>query len=122
MVTEVACGIMFVNDNDFLIGKRPTFKEDSGYWEFPGGKKKDNENIFSCLEREWIEELNLKIKIKKEIYSYVYKHYKCRFFVGKILNIETIMIKEHEKIKMVNKNTIKNYTLIPGDEEVLKYI
>ena len=32
------------------------------------------------------------------------------------------MIKEHEKIKIVNKDTIKNYKLIPGDEKVLEFI
>ncbi len=122
MPTDVACGIMFVDDKHFLIGKRPSLKEDNGYWEFPGGKKNDDENIYSCLKREWIEELNLKIKIEKEIYSYVYKHYNCRFIIGKILNIESIMIKEHEKIKIVNKDTIKNYKLIPGDEKVLEFI
>ena len=122
MATEVACGIMFIDNNNFLIGKRPSLKEDSGYWEFPGGKREKDENIYSCLKREWIEELNLKINIEKEVFSYKYKHYVCRFFVGKIVNINSIIIKEHDEIKFVNKDTIKNYKLISGDEKVIDFI
>ena len=122
MATEVACGIMFIDNNNFLIGKRPSLKEDSGYWEFPGGKREKDENIYSCLKREWIEELNLKINIEKEVFSYNYKHYVCRFFVGKIVNINSIIIKEHDEIKFVNKDTIKNYKLISGDEKVIDFI
>jgi len=61
MFKEVACGIMFNKENKILMGLRPSNKEDANFWEFPGGKRENNETIEECLKREWKEELNLDI-------------------------------------------------------------
>ena len=42
-------------------------------------KLEEGETIEECLKREWLEELNLKINIDKEIYKYHYDNYLCRF-------------------------------------------
>jgi len=126
MITEVACGIMLVSNtcdkNTYLIGLRPKNTEDGGYWEFPGGKKEANEDITSCLKREWREELNLEINVEKEIYSYIYKNYNCRFFKGKILDIQNLKINVHDKIDFVNKESLLNYKLFSGDEKILQFL
>lgn len=117
---EVACGVMYNSENKILMGKRPNQKFYAGYWEFPGGQLEKNETIEECLVREWIEELNLKIKIEKEVYSYYYdSKYLCRFFKGKIIDEKNMKVNEHEEIKFLEKKEIYNLKLFEGDDVVL---
>ena len=120
MITEVACGVMFDNNNKLLIGLR----KDDYMWEFPGGKRELNETIEECLKREWKEELNLEIYIEKEICSYPVKNnqFICRFFVGKILDIENISINVHKDYKLLYKEELYNYNHYPEDIEVIKFL
>ena len=66
---HVVVGILYNNNKDkVLITKRISGKFLAGYWEFPGGKVKNNEDSFSALSREFDEELGIIIKtaIRKE--------------------------------------------------------
>jgi len=119
MSIEVACGIMFLHKDTFLIGLRPKNTEDEGYWEFPGGKRENDEDIISCLKREWREELNLEICVDEEIFSYNHNNYLCRFFKGQILDIQNLKINIHEQIKFVNKNTVLSYKLFSDDKKII---
>lgn len=117
---EVACGVMYNKQNKILMGKRPSNKFYKGYWEFPGGQLEKNETIEECLKREWIEELNLKIEIEQEVYSYFYDNkYFCRFFKGKIVDEENLKILEHEEIKLLDKEDIYKLKIFEGDSVVL---
>ena len=120
MITEVACGVMFDNNNKLLIGLR----KDDYMWEFPGGKRELNETIEECLKREWREELNLEIYIEKEICCYPVKNNRfiCRFFVGKILDIENISINVHKNYKLLYKEELYNYNHYPEDIKVIKFL
>ncbi len=44
----------------FLLGRRPVHKRHGGLWEFPGGKVDPGETDFEAVERELIEELDLR--------------------------------------------------------------
>ena len=111
---------MFDNNNKLLIGLR----KDDYMWEFPGGKRELNETIEECLKREWKEELNLEIYIEKEICSYPVKNnqFICRFFVGKILDIENISINVHKHYKLLYKEELYNYNHYPEDIKVIKFL
>lgn len=119
---EVACGIMMNKQGKILVGLRKEGYPGAGYWEFPGGKKKMNESIQDCLAREWVEELNLRIRIYKEFYSYKCEKYYCRFFVGEIVDEENLEVKEHEEVEFLNINDIFKKKLYEGDFEMLKSI
>jgi 8-oxo-dGTP pyrophosphatase MutT (NUDIX family) len=119
---EVACGIMMNKEKKILVGLRPEGKPNAGYWEFPGGKKEDNENIIECLKREWLEELNLNIDINNEIYSYKCENYFCRFFLGNITNEEDLKMNIHKEICYYDKNDIYNLKLFEGDYKILDKI
>ena len=49
------------NNNEVLISLRKNRKEYNGYWEYPGGKVENGENLEQALVREIKEELNLEI-------------------------------------------------------------
>ena len=120
---KVSCGIMYNKHNKILMGLRPMSKNSGGYWEFPGGKKETNENIVDCLKREWREELNLEIDVKKHIISYEQNEkYLCMFFVGSILDEENVKLNVHEEIRFMNKKDICNLNLFEEDYQLLNKI
>lgn len=121
MIT-VICGIIFINQNDFIIAKRPTNYEDPDIWEFPGGKLEQNETFEQCLLREWKEELNLDINVKKQIYTTKNDKYKFVYFIGRVINLNNIIMKEHQAIAFVNIFNVTKYNLFPEDIHMLKFI
>ena len=57
-LVEVAAGIIW-RDGKILVAQRPKGKPLAGFWEFPGGKLKANENPEAALARELAEELGI---------------------------------------------------------------
>lgn len=60
-VVQVAVGVLFRPDGDFLLTSRPPGKVYAGYWEFPGGKLEAGETVEQALRRELHEELGITI-------------------------------------------------------------
>jgi len=58
-VVEVAVGVLFDADGQFLLTSRPEGKVYAGYWEFPGGKLEAGETVEQALIRELREELGI---------------------------------------------------------------
>lgn len=58
---DIAVGIMFNEQQKVLIAKRPEEGLLGGLWEFPGGKKEENESLVACLHREFEEELAVQL-------------------------------------------------------------
>ena len=58
---NVAVGILMQANGDVLLGQRPEGKPYAGYWEFPGGKVEEGEDILTALRREFVEELGIHI-------------------------------------------------------------
>ena len=60
---SVAVGVIYNSSGDkVLISRRNKGQHLAGYWEFPGGKIKSNEDVRSALKRELYEELGIEIK------------------------------------------------------------
>jgi len=109
-ITHIACGVMYNNEGKILMGKRKANNPNyPNKWEFPGGKMEegDSGNFFTCLEREWKEELNLSIDIKRFLCSsHCGRNKKCYFYVGKILNEDELELKEVSEVKYLTENEI----------------
>lgn len=58
---EVVAGILYRDQNTFLLSSRPEGKPYAGYWEFAGGKVEAGETLFAALQREFKEELSIQI-------------------------------------------------------------
>ena len=61
-----------------LIAKRPAEGLLGGLWEFPGGKREDNEEMEACVIREAQEELGIQIQIVEPlpIVRHAYTHFR----------------------------------------------
>ena len=115
----VACGIMFNEKKQILMGKRSTNGTFPGIWEFPGGKVEYGETVTECLSREWKEELNLSITIESLLTSTNDKNTICYFFIWKINDLENIEINVHDTIDFFYSSNIKNLSLFEGDELIV---
>lgn len=111
LMKDVACGIMYDSKNKILMGQR----KDVQLWEFPGGKQEEGENIFDCLKREWVEELNLEIEIEEEIHSHKQDGLRCRFFIGRIKNEFDLVPRVHQRIQFVETSKLNTLKLFPSD-------
>ena len=59
---HVAVGVIINDRDEVLVAYRPENKDQGGLWEFPGGKKEQDETIESALEREFLEEIGIQLK------------------------------------------------------------
>ena len=80
---EIGIGLVFNNNGELLIDKRLESSNMGGMWEFPGGKKKLDENIENTIERELKEELGIVVKVGAKLLSFEhsYTHKKLNFTV-----------------------------------------
>ena len=59
---HVVVGLVFNQQKQLLIARRPDHVHQGGLWEFPGGKVEVNESAFIALVREFKEEIGIVIK------------------------------------------------------------
>lgn len=83
---DVAVGILMRPNGDVLLGQRPSGKPYAGYWEFPGGKVEPGEAIFAALQREFMEELGVRIESAEAWcgieHVYPHAHVRLHFYLS----------------------------------------
>lgn len=103
----------FIKKNDrFLIAKKGNF------WEFPGGKVKEGEDLRNGLIREIREELDVEIEVLNLLFSYENEDYIFYFFESRIKR-GRIFLKEHKTFKWISFKDIKKYKFYKPDEKFL---
>lgn len=120
----VASVVMIDEDERILIAKRPSSKDMSGLWEFPGGKVENKETPESALVREISEELNVKTcagclyALTFASYPYDNFHllmpvYMCRKWEG------IIQANEGQKLRWVKKENLKEYKMPKANADLI---
>lgn len=112
-------------DGKILIAKKK--KAYMGYlWEFPGGKKKENETLEECLLREIKEELGIDIEIRDFICSV--KHVlncqsaiELHAFLATPLN-DTFLLKDHDEIRWVSIEELYAYNFFEPDRKIVRVL
>ena len=123
MIDVVAAVIK--KNNLYFIAQRNRNKHFAYYWEFPGGKVDNQETFENALKREIKEELSINISVLKHIASEKHKDEKIdvnvHYFLCELLN-ENIILSEHEDMKWLRKNDLKQLKMAPGDSKIIKYL
>ncbi len=108
-----------------LLGLRPEGEEWGGYWEFPGGKQKEEESEEESIKRELEEELGIVVKPQRKILEFVLKEgnkkykfsvLKCRIIQGKPIPYY------HEKIAWVEKEKVPSLHLASADRIIAEVL
>ncbi len=64
----IACGVALVRrGREFLISQRNANDSFGSLWEFPGGKKNQDESFEDCCARETLEETGVTIRVEKKL-------------------------------------------------------
>lgn len=124
-MVDVVAAIIQNEEGKILIAQRNKKKAQGGLWEFPGGKIEPNETKEEAIVREIKEEMDIDIVAKEFIDQKVFKYpekdinliaIECKQISG------NIKLNEHEDIKWVNKNELRNFDFAPADEFIVQAI
>lgn len=119
---KVVAGLMFDGDT-FLIGQRKSDNKTlPDYWELPGGKIDDSDPTPDhAIKREWKEELNIEVFIFHELPTRVINNVEVYPYMLKYESGKAKM-NEHQSIKFVKFNEIKDYKLTPISKEIIHIV
>ena len=101
--------VKFIDDvPHVLLGLKPR-----GTWEFPGGKVEKDETNEEALEREWIEEIGVAVKVDYPRMGHGRVGiYEVWFYeVALIGDDDEPIAKEHVEIRYVRLDEVKNMKL-----------
>lgn len=123
LLIVAACALVDA-DGRVLIAKRPADKTLGGLWEFPGGKVEAGEPPEATLIRELDEELGIAVDpaclAPLSFASHAYDDFHllmplwvCRKWQG------TITAREHEALKWVRPNRLRDYPMPPADAPLI---
>jgi len=121
---HVTAGLIRKNGK-WLITKRPEGGHLEGYWEFPGGKQENNENLQGCLEREIEEEVGLKVRANQVVLT-VFHEYKTK--VISLHALDCIVLDgepraiECQDFRWVDLGDFQKYKFPPPDVKVIEYL
>jgi 8-oxo-dGTP diphosphatase len=123
-VIKVTCALIIDNENRIFAAQRSPVMSLPLKWEFPGGKIEPNETPEGCLIREIQEELNIEVKIIRELptntHSYPNITIELIPFICKHKNGE-ILLKEHAEFRWLYKNELLVLDWAEADIPIVKY-
>ena len=126
MKKHISVAGILKHNNKILIVRRSNEEEIfPGYYEFPGGSIEIGETPEEALKREYMEEVNLKIKIIDilRVFSYTFKDKEIIELVYTVSLDDdpknARLSNEHDDLQWITKEEIEKYDL---SEEILKSI
>lgn len=119
---EVGCAIIHKKGR-LLIAQRHLHDSFGGYWEFPGGKREQDETIEACLVREVREELGVRIRpgifFRNRTHGTSERKLSLCFFFCAWESGEPRSL-DCKDFKWVSREDIRHHSWLPGDWEVVK--
>ncbi|MEX2524695.1 MAG: Nudix family hydrolase [Gammaproteobacteria bacterium] len=123
---KVLLGIVLSKDRmQVLLTMRPNNVHQGGRWEFPGGKKKNNELSEEALIREMKEEINIDVINYRRIKRFNYD------YPGKNLDIDARIIEEWSgdirslegrEIKWIDIKELGKVNFPPANRDIIKVL
>ncbi len=121
---EVSAGLVF-RKGKLLITQRHTDAHLGGLWEFPGGKREQNETFEECLARELREELGIEVEVGEVLesltHTYPEKTVSLKFFRCCWKQNEPQAIDCHD-LKWVTAAELQNYEFPAADARLLEML
>jgi mutator protein MutT len=119
---EVGAAVIF-NQGNILISQRDDSSHLSGLWEFPGGKRKDNETFEECVRREIQEELNVEVTVgilfAAVEYEYAEKVVLLKFYLCQYVGGEAKAL-GCRQFQWVPPSKLPSYNFPPANEAVIQ--
>ena len=119
---QIGVAVIWNNQGQILIDKRPQKGLLGGLWEFPGGKVEPNESVPDCIRREIQEELGIDIEVEDHLVTvnHAYTHFKvtltvhhCRHIHGDPQAIEC------DEIRWVTLGDLDQYPFPKANQDII---
>jgi len=118
---EVGAAVIIQNGN-ILIAQRRYGDSYGGFWEFPGGKRKPDESMPECLQRELEEELGVEAEAetlwKTAEYICPERTIRLYFYFCRITGGELIA-RGCQAYRWVTPGELGNFSFPPADLEIV---
>jgi mutator protein MutT len=118
---DVAAALIF-RDGKILITQRHADSHLGELWEFPGGKREQDETFEQCLVREIHEELGVEISVDKLfeeiVHAYPNKTVRLKFFSCRLVHGEPQLL-GCAALKWIGKSEFDNYKFPDADAKLL---
>ncbi|HVY53082.1 MAG TPA: 8-oxo-dGTP diphosphatase MutT [Gammaproteobacteria bacterium] len=121
----VVVGVVPNSNNEILVTQRPTQKSYSGYWEFPGGKKEQDETPYQTLVRELKEELDIDVQAAEPWQQLEYNYpEKIVFLDIWIVNQFSGQLKgmEDQAFQWVSLDKLNEIDFLPANKTILEKV
>lgn len=122
LTEHVAVGAIVDHHNQVLIAKRKKHVHLGGLWEFPGGKREQNETIVEALHRELFEELGITVTNARPLFciSHTYPEKSVILDVWLVTEFSGEPHgKEGQPIVWVSKQQLYQYNLPAVDRPII---
>ena len=118
------CCLIIICQHKVLILRRNHLGPRNKLWEFPGGKQENGEDELTCIKREVMEEINLKIS-SAEFFDYIEKEYEDIYielasYISHVKEIPKINLTVHDDFKWIDPVEFKNYEYPEANKSLLK--
>lgn len=119
---QIGVAVIWNNQGEILIDRRPEKGLLGGLWEFPGGKIEENETIAECIQREIQEELGIAIAVKEHLITinHAYTHfrvtlnvYHCQYLEGEAQPLEC------EEIRWVKPEQLSEFPFPKANTKII---
>lgn len=118
----IGVAVIWNEQKQILIDKRPAKGLLGGLWEFPGGKVERGETLEECIKREIQEELAIEIEVQEHLITidHAYTHFKvtlnvyhCRYLSGEPQPLEC------DEIRWVTLDEIEQFPFPKANEKII---
>jgi len=119
---QIGVAVIWNDQGQILIDKRPQKGLLGGLWEFPGGKVEPQESVPDCIQREIKEELGIDITVEDHLITvnHAYTHFKvtltvhhCRHIQGEPQPLEC------DQIRWVTLDELDQYPFPKANQEII---
>ncbi|MFA6844718.1 MAG: NUDIX domain-containing protein [Sphaerochaetaceae bacterium] len=110
----------------YFVAKRQKGGAIGELWEFPGGKNRWGESEEETLQREWEEELNLKITVGKLlcVFDFTNKEtlYHLKAYEVYCDNLLPLRMAVHTDYAWVNHKELTTLAFAPSDQSIVRIL
>ena len=120
---EVVAGLITDASGRVLAGQRRTGTHMEGYWEFPGGKRRQGEGPRSALERELREELGIAVLDAEFMaeFTHCYPDRRVHLELWRIDRFEgEPSAREGQALQWVAPENLLELPLLPADQPLVE--
>lgn len=125
---KVTAAIIENSNNEILCTLRKKDRILGNFWEFPGGKLEENEDVFACIQREILEELNSDFIIPENkifwesIYEYESFIVHLIAIKGFLSENKIISLNDHDALIWLKKENLTSLIWAPADIPIINKI